>query len=212
MTAIFHPGPNSRRLLAYLRRRARAAGPRRAALDLRHWPALTRREAVVFTDTADFTVRTLRDGILHFLMAFEKVTALAAPAVRAASGRVVKIEGDSLLLTFPNPIAACAGVDALEASVGRYNRGVPENERFRFSYGIGYGDLLQVDGDRFGLELNLASKLGEDLARPGEALLTPAAAAALDAKTLRRVVPYRVVTFKKMAIPVQRLRLTRRAT
>jgi class 3 adenylate cyclase len=164
---------------------------------------------VVFTDTADFTVRTLRDGILHFLMSFESVAAAVRPVVHASGGEVVKIEGDSLLLGFDDAVAACKGVFAIEAAVRRYNRARPGDERFRFSYGIGYGDLVEVDGDRFGLELNLASKLGEDLAQPGEALLTPSAAAALDRATLRRVAPYRVITFKKMAIPVQRLRLPR---
>jgi hypothetical protein len=61
----------------------------------------------------------------------------------------------------------------------------------------------------FGLEVNLASKIGEDLARPGEALLTPSAASALDAATLRRVVPHKVVTFGKSAIPVAWLQLRR---
>jgi class 3 adenylate cyclase len=204
-----HDGPNTRRLLRYLRRRERTSRGLRPALDCKTWRGLTRRQAVVFTDTADFTVRTLRDGILHFLMSFESVTAAVTPVVRASGGQVVKIEGDSLLLSFEDPGAACAGVFAIEAAVRRHNRTRPGDERFRFSYGIGYGDLVEVDGDRFGLELNLASKLGEDLALPGEALVTPSAAAALDAATLRKVVPYRVVTFKDMAIPVQRLRLPR---
>ena len=39
--------------------------------------------------------------------------------------------------------------------------------------------MLDLDGDLFGLEVNLASKIGEDMARPGQALLTPAAADAL---------------------------------
>jgi class 3 adenylate cyclase len=162
------------------------------------------------TDTADFTARTLRDGILHFLMAWGRVVAALRPAIRARGGTVVKVEGDSLILAFNDARAACAGVLALEAALGRFNRSRPLNERFRFSYGIGYGDLVEVEGDLFGLELNLASKLGEDLARPGEALLSPAAAAALDRATRRRLVPYRVVAFKGTKIPVRRLRLARR--
>jgi len=58
--------------------------------------------------------------------------------------------------------------------------------------------------------VNLASKLGEDLAKPGEALLSPTAAAALGPSLLRRVVPYRIVTFGKSSLPVQRLKLARR--
>ena len=100
-------------------------------------------------------------------------------------------------------ILSARGVESADSQA------IGTSERFRFSYGIGCGDVIEVDGDVFGLEVNMASKLGEDLARPGEALLTPAAAAALDRRSLRRVRPYRVVTFKKMAIPIQQLRLRR---
>ena len=209
MSLFAKEGKKTRRIVAYLRKRARTRPRERASLDGKSWPALTRKRAIVFTDTADFTVRTLRDGILHFLMGFDRAVRALRPVVRKHGGTVVKVEGDSLLLTFGDARAACGAVLALDASLQRFNRRRPENERYRFSYGIGCGDVIEVDGDVFGLEVNMASKLGEDLARPGEALLTPAAAAALDRRSLRRVRPYRVVTFKKMAIPIQQLRLPR---
>jgi class 3 adenylate cyclase len=53
----------------------------------------------------------------------------------------------------------------------------------------------------FGLEVNLASKLGEDVARPGEALLTPAAAAAARGSRSLRLVPYRAVTLGQRSFP-----------
>jgi class 3 adenylate cyclase len=200
-------GPRTRRLEAYLRRRARAKAAARPTLDCKSWPTLARKRAVVFTDTADFTVRTHRDGILHFLMSFSRAVKALRPVVRARRGSVLKVEGDSMLLLFADPNSACAGVRALDHALRAWNRGRPANEQFRFSYGIGYGDLVDLEGDAFGLEVNMASKLGEDLAQPGEALLTPAAAAGLDSATRRCVVPYRVVSFKRMRIPVQRLRL-----
>jgi class 3 adenylate cyclase len=127
--------------------------------------------------------------------------------VRRQRGRLVKVEGDSLLLAFPDAVSACRGVSGLARALSAHNRGKPENERLHFSYGIGCGDVLEVEHDLFGLEVNLASKIGEDLAHPGEALLTPAAAAALDKRTRKRVVPYRVVSFGKTTIAVQRLKL-----
>ncbi len=200
-------GPRTRRLVAFLKRRTRNDPQTRPMLDCKSYPALFHKRAVVFTDTADFTFRTAKDGILHFLMVFERAAVAAEPVVRKARGTIVKVEGGSLLLDFPDVAAACKGVAAIDALLHRLNRGKKENEHLRFSYGIGYGDILDIEGDLFGLEVNLASKLGEDLAKPGEALLTPAASAALDAKTLKKVVPYRVVTFGKAAIPVQRLKL-----
>jgi adenylate cyclase len=204
-----HRGKRTRRLVSFLRRRAESEAPRRPEMDCRSFPDLFRKRAVVFTDTADFTVRTARDGILHFLMIFDRLADEAEKVVSRSGGDIVKVEADSLLLRYDDPVSACAGVEDLESLLRRMNRTVPANERLRFSYGIGYGDVLDLDQDLFGLEVNLASKIGEDLARPGEALLTPSAAAALDEATLRRVVPHKVVAFGTSAIPVARLKLRR---
>jgi adenylate cyclase len=203
-------GATTRRLVGFLERRRRTAPAQRGVLDCSAYPSLFHPHAVVYTDTADFTLRTARDGILHFLMVFNRAVAEAAPVITRHRGTLVKVEADSLLLRFPDIERACAGVDAIEALLRRTNLRRPENEQLRFSYGIGYGDVLDIDEDMFGLEVNLASKLGEDLAKPGEALLTPAAAAALGPALLRRVVPYRIVTFGKSALPVHQLKLRRR--
>lgn len=210
MSMFRHAGPRTRRLVSYLSQRTRTAPLRRRALDEVNHGTLFRTQAVVFTDTAHFTVLTAKEGILHFLMVFNRIVEGAEKVVAKSRGTVVKAEGDSLLLRYPDVLAACHGVMAIDAFLRRLGKGKPSNEKLAFSYGIGYGDILDLEGDLFGLEVNLASKLGEDLARPGEALLTPAAAAALDPVTLRRVVPYKIVTFSGAAMPVQQLRLSRR--
>ena len=179
----------------------------RPALDHAISPTLFRRQAVVFTDTADFTARTLRDGILDFLMLFERVRSAAEAIVRRHGGAIVKVEADSLLLRFPDVGAACHAVKALERTLRALNRRVPERERLRFAYGIGYGDLLELEGDLFGLEVNLASKIGEDRARPGEALLTPAAADALEPAARRRLVRCRRFRFGRSTMAVHALPL-----
>jgi class 3 adenylate cyclase len=204
-------GRRTSRLKAFLRRRSKTRPGKRAELDGKSFTTLFRKRAVVFTDTADFTLRTARDGILHFLMVFDAVTAVAAKVVRRAGGELVKVEGDSLLIRFDDADDAVRGVLALDEAILAYNRGRPENEQVHFSYGIGYGDVLDIDADMFGLEVNLASKIGEDLAEPGEALLTPSAAAALSPALLKRVVPYRIVTFGRQAFPVHRFKLRGRA-
>ena len=119
---------------------------------------------------------------------------------------MVKVEADSLMLAFPDAPSACRGVDAMEQALRRLNRGRPTNEQLAFSYGIGFGQVLELEDDVFGLEVNLASKLGEDLARPGEVLLTPSAAETLPAPLRRRLAPYGQVGFAGHPMPVQRLR------
>ena len=56
------------------------------------------------------------------------------------------------------------------------NRGLPEDWDVHVGIGLGFGPLLMVgDHDAYGNEMNLASKLGEDLAQAGDILLTEAA-------------------------------------
>ena len=200
-------GARTKRLLAYLRQRAKGRPAERPEMDCRSYPSLFRKRAIVFTDTADFTLRTARDGILHFLMVFERAAEEAARIVRLTGGDLVKVEGDSLLIRYDDVNAACRGVAELEGALLRMNRGRADDEQLHFSYGIGYGDVLDLDEDMFGLEVNLASKIGEDVAEPGEVLLTPAAAAAADAPTLKRLVPHTIITFGSQSVPVHRLKL-----
>ena len=190
-----------------LRERERVPAAERAAFDREVLRSLGRPRAVVFTDTADFTIRSVRDGILHFMMSFTAAADQAARLVAAHGGEVVKMEGDSLLLRFDGVAAACRAVRDMEALLRRFNRGRAASERVRFSYGIGWGVVLDLEDDLFGLEVNLASKLGEDLARPGEALLTPAAVAALDRRWRGRLEPHASLRVVDEVVEVQRLRL-----
>lgn len=200
-------GPRTRRLAAYLERRARSDAVSWPELDGREAKALFRRRAVVFTDTANFTTRTFEYGILHFLMLFETFVPRIEKALRGQRGRLVKIEADSLLLEFPRLQDACGGVQAIETLLRDRNRGLAERDQLWFSYGLGWGDVLDLGDDIFGLEVNLASKLGEDVARPGEALLTPAAVQGLPSALRRRLRPYAEVEFGGVGIAVHRLPL-----
>jgi len=164
----------------------------------------------VFTDTANFTTRTFEYGILHFLMLFERFVPEVQGSLAARRGRLIKVEGDSLLLEFEGLREACGGVRAIEALLRRHNRGRPERDQLLFSYGIGWGDVLDLGDDVFGLEVNLASKLGEDVARPGEALLTPAAVLALPAAETRRLRHYGAVEFGGVMVELHRLPLSAR--
>jgi adenylate cyclase len=202
-------GTRNRRLRAFLRKRARTAAAGRAALDRAHADRLFCRRAVVFTDCADFTVRTLRDGILHFLMVFEEAAAGTAAVVGRTGGEVLKVEADSLLILYPTVAAACRGVQAIEAFLRRFNAQRPPREQARFSYGVGYGDVLDLDADAFGAEVNLASKIGEDLARPGEVLLTPGAADALSPARRKRLVRHSAIRFDDRRVIVRRLPVSR---
>jgi class 3 adenylate cyclase len=66
------------------------------------------------------------------------------------------------------------------------NRHRPPDRTLHVSIGIGFGDTLYIgDEDVHGDEMNLACKLGEDIAGPGEILLTKAAYESLPAGKLK---------------------------
>ena len=102
-------GSRTKRLVAFLRRRARTDPGKRPELDCKTFPALFHKRAVVFTDMADFTLRTARDGILHFLMVFDRVAEESARVIRKTGGELVKVEADSFLIRYDDVAAACRG-------------------------------------------------------------------------------------------------------
>ena len=80
---------------------------------------------------------------------------------------------------------------------------LPEDWDLHASIGVGYGEILMVEEDDFyGNELNLASKLGEDVAESGETLLTEAAHARLFAEGPATTLSFepRPVTVSKMTL------------
>lgn len=132
--------------------------------------------AILVLDLSGFSRLTVRHGIIHFLTMVHRMTAIATPFIQQHQGFVIKQEADNLFAAFPEVAEAVgAAVDVLKA-FKVVNMGLPSEHDLHASIGIGYGTVLMVgEEDVFGSEMNLASKLGEDLARAGEILLTAAA-------------------------------------
>lgn len=135
-----------------------------------------RRLAVLVLDTCGFS-RTVRDrGIVHMLALLERLERVVGPSVELAGGRVLRREADNVFAVFDSPSQAVRAARDLLDAVRAANEALPAEEEAEVSIGIGYGDLLVMgEDDVWGDEMNLASKLGEDLAQCGEVLLTQAA-------------------------------------
>jgi adenylate cyclase len=138
------------------------------------------RHAVFVLDMCGFSRLTVRHGIVHFLAMIRRLHLLVAPIVNKAGGRIVKTDADNVFAVFPDVPQALTAARRLAAELERQNAVLPRDWDLHVGIGIGYGDLLMVGAhDFYGSELNLAAKLGEDLAGPGEVLLTEAARARL---------------------------------
>ena len=132
--------------------------------------------AVMVLDMSGFSRTTQKRGIVAFLLMIHQMKLLCRPAIEAAGGLVVKAEADNLFCLFPDVQNAVAAARELIERLDSANVVLPEDRRLYASIGIGYGTVLNVDEeDIFGDEVNLASKLGEDVAERGMVVLTEAA-------------------------------------
>jgi class 3 adenylate cyclase len=134
--------------------------------------------AVLVLDMSGFSRTTQRRGIVAFLLMIHQMKRIARPTIEANGGIVVKAEADNLFCLLESVTGA---INAAREIIGRLetvNLVLPEDRRLYASIGIGWGRILNVDErDLFGDEVNLASKLGEDVAAKNEVLLTQAAQA-----------------------------------
>lgn len=147
-----------------------------AAIDAEIQEIFAETHTVLVLDMSGFSRLTIRYGITHFLAMIRRLSAIAIPIVRQYQGTLIKQEADNLFAVFPQvALAVEAAIDILK-SLAVVNTGLPDMLDLYASIGIGYGEVLMVAGeDLYGNEMNLASKLGEDLARAGEVLLTEGA-------------------------------------
>ena len=136
--------------------------------------------AVMVLDMSGFSRTTQKDGIVPFLLMIHQMKLVVRPALAANRGALVKEEADNLFCLFETVADAIAASRAITQRLAVVNLLLPERKRLYVSIGIGYGKILNVENqDLFGDEVNVASKLGEDVAGMGHVLLTtPAAKAA----------------------------------
>jgi class 3 adenylate cyclase len=147
-----------------------------ADIDAEIWRRFGRTQAVLVLDMCGFSRLTMRYGITHFLAMIRRLGVLVRPVVAAAGGRVVKAEADNLFAVFDDVPAALAAARAIHGRLTAANAFLPDDWDLHAGIGIGYGPVLLVGaGDLFGSEMNVASKLGEDVAERGDILLSSSA-------------------------------------
>lgn len=153
---------------------------RMADIDAKLIETFSRTVAVLALDMSGFSRLTAHHGVIHFLAMIHKMEQAATPAVEGNGGQVVKQEADNLFAVFPNPQLALEAALDIRRATSAMNMVLADELKIRVSIGIGYGQTLLLEGqDFFGHEVNLACKLGEDLAKADEILLTEAARHAL---------------------------------
>ncbi len=142
------------------------------------------------SDMAGFTVMTHLHGARAVMDKIFGMREELSEAVRAHRGHIFKCVADNVFAIFDSPLQALQAAGEAHRRLG---------EGTQICIGIGHGPLMLFPGeeDYFGMEVNLASKLGEDTAEPGEVLLTDAAYRGLPE-------PYRHACEGPHVLPVKR--------
>ena len=152
-----------------------------AEIDGEIWQRFGRTRAVLVLDMCGFSRLTMRYGITHFLAMIRRLNLIVRPIIAEAGGRLVKTEADNVFATFDDVPAALAAARAIHRNLDAANTFLPEDWDLHAGIGIGYGPLLLIgEDDLFGSEMNVASKLGEDVASRGDILLSAAARARVE--------------------------------
>lgn len=149
----------------------------RRRLEAGIWAEFGCERAVLVVDMSGFSQLTERHGIVHYLSMVRRMQIIAGPIVRGHDGVILKFEADNAFAMFPAVDAALEAAFELNDAFDAANLDTPDELDIRIACGIDHGPILVIEQlDFFGDAVNCASKLGEDLARPGEVLLSARAA------------------------------------
>jgi class 3 adenylate cyclase len=157
--------------------------------------------AILIMDSCGFSRTVHAHGIIHFLSLLERLWRLVRPLIAEHGGRPLREDADDLFAVFPDAQSALACAKAINEYVEIANGPLPASSEIYVAQGIGYGPVLLVgDDDAWGDEMNLACKLGEDIAQEGEILLTEEARKAIGEGGRD--------TFEKLELSVSGLQMT----
>lgn len=128
--------------------------------------------AVMITDSAGFSRLTIEYGIIHFLALLKKINDKLKPVIQHHNGKILSEWADNFVISFVKPKDAIRAGIAMNLCIREYNATAPLDSRFGICAGIGHGTMIYTGDDIFGHQVNLASKLGEDIAKDAEILVT----------------------------------------
>lgn len=131
------------------------------------------REITVFVcDTSGFTRKTHQYGIQQFLAVMTRGYRSIAPVFRKCRGLIVSQMADNLIAVFAEPVDAVRASVEIQRKLRKANEGKHDRDQFHLSIGIETGPAIVLTDNVYGATVNVASKVGEDLAGKGQILVT----------------------------------------
>ena len=127
-------------------------------------------------DSSGFTLNTQESGILSYLTCIVRLRDMMELILVRFDCISWRAATDNIFAEFVTADGALGAALEIQKSVRAADIQIHNREKLGVCIGIGFGDVLCSRSEGvFGNEMNLASKLGEDLAGNGQVLLTESA-------------------------------------
>ncbi len=145
------------------------------------WDKYKYRRAILSLDMTGFTNATMRDGELQSLLRILDAQKVCAPVLQEFGADLVRFFADDIVALFEDPEVALDASFEIHRRIQLFNQSELASDcATECCIGIGFGEVLAIGPNLSqGSEMVQASKLGEDIARANEVLLTLSAYDAL---------------------------------
>ena len=145
------------------------------------WDKYKYRRAILSLDMTGFTYATMQEGELQSLLRILDAQKVCAPVLQEFSAELVRFFADDIVALFEDPEVALDASFEIHRRIQMFNQSEFASDcATECCIGIGFGEVLAIGPNLSqGGEMVQASKLGEDIARANEVLLTRSAYEAL---------------------------------
>ena len=134
----------------------------------------THRRAILSLDMTGFTASAMTIGEIESLLRIVDAQRVCVPVLRDFGAVLIRCFADDAVALFEDPNRALDAAFEIHRRIALFNLSAhaPDNPT-QCCIGIGYGNVFAIGPNLAqGDEMNRASKLGEDIARANETLLT----------------------------------------
>lgn len=126
--------------------------------------------AIMFTDIKGFS-RRMGESEQLTLKLLRDHNRIIRFWVRKHHGKIIKSTGDGFLIDFDSAVVALQCAVETQQRFLRYNKDKAESDRILVRMSVSLGEVMIVDGDLFGDEVNISARI-QPLADPGGICIT----------------------------------------
>ena len=159
----------------------------REAVRQKIWDTFGEKRATLITDMTGFTQKSHLYGSVHYLSMIAMVEEVVRDIIADYDGLLVKCEADNTFSVFKDAKQAIEASLSINKALEKENISLDEKFHVEVACGIAYGTILVLENDIYGQSVIIASKLGEDVAKKSEILVSKETLDSIDSDTYIKI-------------------------